>query len=284
MSMSSSSPSSLSLPSETFVLERCLFRENNVWIYRVPATHVTSLAPRADAWDIERPLLTGSMCIMQTGDACVVQLFESPVAPVATHFDAPRLFAHCPLEITRALPLDVYVHDCVDSSRYFMLRVTDDQSGRRAFVGIGFPDRTTAFNFKATVQDYAKYALRQEAMQEREGAAADGSEEEEGHEGSRGPPPSTLSLPEGATIRLKLKTTHCSDERDNEARARPSDGAGSSRCSGQGSGATGSHVVPLIPPPPSESLMTALTSAVPPVVAEAKTQDDEEDWGDFTSA
>ena len=270
---------SSSLP-DPLVLERCLFSEDNVWFYRVPAGHVTSLAPRADAWDPEHPLLTGSLRIVQKEDACSVQLFESPVASTsATRSDpTPPLFAQCPLQITRDLPLDAYVHDCVDSSRYFMIRVTDDQSGRRAFVGIGFPERTTAFNFKATLQDYAKYALRQVETEEREEAAA-GSGDDMSHEKS-----SKLSLPEGAMIRIKLNTSHGSNERDKAARCRPSSDR-TSNCSGQNQGASRPHVVPLIPPPPSESLMTVSAVAPPRAGADSKRDDDdEEDWGDFTAA
>uniref|UniRef100_A0AAV1SY35 NECAP PHear domain-containing protein n=1 Tax=Peronospora matthiolae TaxID=2874970 RepID=A0AAV1SY35_9STRA len=266
--------------SDPFVLERCLFSENNVWFYRVPAGHVTSLAPRADAWDPEYPLLTGSLRIVQKGDACSVQLFESLVASTsATRSDpTPPLFAQCPLQITRDLPLDVYVHDCVDSSRYFMVRVTDDESGRRAFVGIGFPERATAFNFKATLQDYAKYALRQVEMEEREEAAA-GSGDDVSLEKS-----SKLSLPEGAMIRIKLKTSHGSNERDNAVQRRPSSGR-TSNCSGQSQGASRSHGVPLIPPPPSESSMAVSVVAPPRAGALSKRDDDdEEDWGDFTAA
>jgi hypothetical protein len=137
--------------SDTFELERAMFTESGVWFYQVPAGQVTSLAPRADAWDPEHPFLTGSLRVLQKGDKCFVQLFE-PVKDGAEDA-APTLFAQSPLQITREQPLDVFVHDCVDSSRYFMLRVEDEQSGRRAFVGLGFPDRAVAFNFKATLQD-----------------------------------------------------------------------------------------------------------------------------------
>ena len=81
-----------------------------------------------------------------------------------------------------------------------MVRMMDDQSCRRAFVGSGYPERTTAFNFKAILQDYAKYALRQVNGQEGEGAAA-GSGDDMSLE-----KPSKLSLSEVATIRIKLKT------------------------------------------------------------------------------
>ncbi|GMF26062.1 unnamed protein product [Phytophthora lilii] len=249
---------------DAFVLERTLFSESGVWLYQVPASQVSSLAPRADAWDPEHPFLTGSVRVLQRGDACLVQLFE-PAAEDAP----PALFAQCPLQITRELALDVYVHDCVDSSRYFMLRVEDEKTGRRAFVGIGFPDRTAAFNFKATLQDYAKYALRQLEVQQVEAT-------DEQTAGEPSPKNRDLSLPEGTTIRINLKTAGAEDGERAMRRRRSSSGGG----------AVSPAKVPLIPPPPGDSPSAAVkvpAIAPPPAVAEPTAIDDE-DWGDFTSA
>ncbi|KAG6597951.1 Adaptin-like protein [Phytophthora cinnamomi] len=261
--------------SDAFELERALFSEKGVWFYQVPASQVTSLAPRADAWDPEHPFLTGSVRVLQRGDACFVQLFE-PAAEqdqdeTAAATATPTLFAQCPLQITRELALDVYVHDCVDSSRYFMLRVEDEQSGRRAFVGIGFPDRTAAFNFKATLQDYAKYALRQLEVEQVEAA--------EQQQTASSPKKPDLSLPEGATIRINLKTNGGEDGDRAAARRR--------RSSSGGGGAVSPAKVPLIPPPPGDSPSSAVkvpAIAPPPAVADPTTAVEDEDWGDFTSA
>lgn len=255
---------------DAFVLERSLFSETGVWFYQVPAGQVTSLAPRADAWDPEHPFLTGSVCVLQKGDACFMQLFEPVAADSEAGSAAPTLFAQCPLQITRELALDVYVHDCVDSSRYFMLRVEDEQSGRRAFVGIGFPDRTSAFNFKATLQDYAKYALRQLEVQQVEAAAPAREQTAVGH--------ASLSLPEGTTIRINLKT-NSSEDGERATRCR--------RSSSGGGGAVSPAKVPLIPPPPGDSPSAGVkvpAIAPPPAVAEPTPAIDDEDWGDFTSA
>ncbi|ETL94653.1 hypothetical protein F442_04341 [Phytophthora nicotianae P10297] len=254
---------------DAFELERSLFSEKGVWFYQVPAGQVTSLAPRADAWDPEHPFLTGSVRVMQKGDACFVQLFE-PVADEAEASATPTLFAQCPLQISRELALDVYVHDCVDSSRYFMLRVEDEQSGRRAFVGIGFPDRTAAFNFKATLQDYAKYALRQLEVEQETAEAAETSV------GEGMFPKKDLSLPQGTTIRINLKTNGADDGERSTRR----------RSSGEGS-AVSPAKVPMIPPPPRDSPSSTVkvpAIAPPPTVAEPATAVDDEDWGDFTSA
>ncbi|KAL3671599.1 hypothetical protein V7S43_003515 [Phytophthora oleae] len=250
--------------SDAFELERTLFSEKGVWFYQVPTGQVTSLAPRADAWDPENPFLTGSVRVLQKGDACFVQLFE-PVAEDAEETATPTLFAQCPLQITRDLALDVYVHDCVDSSRYFMLRVEDEKSGRRAFVGIGFPDRTAAFNFKATLQDYAKYALRQLEVEQVEAA----------EETAPASPKKDLSLPQGTTIRINLKANGSEDTEKHSRRRRSSDEQG----------AVSPAKMPLIPPPPGDSPSSAVkVPTIAPPSAESTTTGDDEDWGDFTSA
>lgn len=41
----------------------------------------------------------------------------------------------------------------VDSSRYFALRL-DDGHGRHAIVGIGFPNRSDAFDFVCAIADF----------------------------------------------------------------------------------------------------------------------------------
>lgn len=254
-------------------LERTLFQESGVWFYQVPPGQVSSLSPRADSWDPENPLLTGSLLVLQRGDACCIKLFEPAAEGVeeigggggsSNDGAAPTrtLFAQCPLDISRELPLDVYVQDCVDSSRYFMLRVEDEATQRRAYVGVGFPERASAFNFKATLQDYAKYALRL-ADVAAEAATMDLSTAE--------PKSPSLKLPEGATIRINLKGV--TDGEDSEKRRRRRSSSSSS------AGPPSPNKVPLIPPPPSAEQ----TSAAQPTAAAAPANDDD-DWGDFTSA
>ncbi|DAZ93124.1 TPA: hypothetical protein N0F65_009700 [Lagenidium giganteum] len=256
----------------TAKLEQILFQEKSVWFYRVPAGQVSTLSPRADSWDPEHPFMTGSLQIVQKDDDCFVVLYE-PLAADVDFSTPPTLFAQCPVEVTKELALDVYVQDCADSSRYFMIRVEDEATKRRAYIGIGFPERSSAFNFKASLQDYVKYRLRQmEAAALTAGGVTEGtSDGTAAAEGSPITKTRDLKLPEGATIRINLKTGNESSDRPAVERR---------RSSGDG---TGEPVkVPLIPPPPPapEAGQPPSTAKAPVAAADVS----EDDWGDFTSA
>jgi hypothetical protein len=54
----------------------------------------------------------------------------------------PTVFANAPYD-----PARPSVEAVLDSSRYFVIRVED--AGRKAFIGMGFAERTDSFDFSA---------------------------------------------------------------------------------------------------------------------------------------
>jgi len=150
-----------------------------------------------------------------------------------------QLFAAAPYLVKAA------VEPAADSSRFFALRV-QDPTGRKATLGIGFEERSDAFDFNVALQE-AQRAL---------GLAM---------EGGGGPPPpkqkpeekKDYSLKDGETITVNLSGTKFGRNRPRPA---PEAGTGAETASlssfalppppGSGSG-SGSGGGAFLPPPPS---------------------------------
>lgn len=84
-----------------------------------------------------------------------------------------ELFAAAPLEHDPdRVPL--CIEPTIDSSRYFVCKVVDitgeasnsDGTPKHAFLGLGFPDRQTAGDFRAAIDDYTRMLRRERAAEE----------------------------------------------------------------------------------------------------------------------
>ena len=91
-------------------------------------------------------------------------------------FPLPSVFARAEYD-----PARPSVEAVLDSSRYFVVRVED--SGKKAYIGLGFAERTDSFDFNVALQDYTKYVrcdaliqllTRSQALESTEGAARGG--------------------------------------------------------------------------------------------------------------
>lgn len=129
----------------------------------------TSTGFRAEEWNLASPLATCSLVVKRVDSLLYIQLYGSKPKP-----DGPdgateeRLFAQCKIclefKSTGVSPkMDYWVNPTVDSSRYFVLRISDEKDGREAHIGIGFRERNDALNFKMSLDDYEK-TMRKEAM------------------------------------------------------------------------------------------------------------------------
>lgn len=114
------------------------------------------------------------MRVVSRGGKCAVLL---------EHTDKDGLFASCPITSPQT------VEPALDSSRYFVLRLADGK-GRTAFVGVGFNDRTQAFDFKVSLQDWENHNT--------EGGTPGGLEAATAALGK------TLAIPQGGTIHVPL--------------------------------------------------------------------------------
>lgn len=185
--------------------ERILLVKPEVFMYRIPP-RTSNRAYRAADWKLDAPDWSGRMRIVALGAKCIIKL-EDKVSG--------ELFAACPVD---SYP-SIAVESVSDSARYFVVRVKDE-SGRSAFIGIGFVDRSDSFDFNVALQDHFKHLKKDEEL-------------------AKNPPIEDtkkldLSFKEGQTIKINIgKKTETSI-----AREKPKGG-------GLGAGGI------LLPPPPS---------------------------------
>jgi len=138
--------------------------------------HVFKLPPRptAGGWrgaDWSDEVWQGTVKVVERGEMTLVLLVDRSTGGI---------FAVCPIK-------DGAVDRCVDSSRYFVLRI-ENANGRHMFIGMAFNERNDAFDFNTSLED---------AKREREAA--------------KNPEPQLpgldkdYSIKEGEKIRVKIK-------------------------------------------------------------------------------
>ncbi|CAM9871621.1 unnamed protein product, partial [Hapterophycus canaliculatus] len=86
---------------------------------------------------------------------------------------------------------------------YFVLRCEDKASGRHAYVGVGFRERSSAFDFKAVLDDFVRFLDRQKRAEETSAII----EEDGSGEDALGPVKAMrdLSIAEGQKVHIALK-------------------------------------------------------------------------------
>lgn len=174
-------------------------------MYRLPPRPSAS-GWQCQAWPKDNHLFSGRVVIVATGSQCTIKLVDR---------DNGSLFAQCPLDNDNPT---LSVEPVVDSSRYFVLRVSDG-SGRHAFLGMGFTERSDAFEFNVTLQDHVKRLRNEREAQAIAAAPA--------------PPPTDFTLKGSVSISLPGGAS---------AAAKPRAPAASA--------AAGGGLSALLPPPP----------------------------------
>lgn len=220
-----------------------------VFVYRVPPLAAAS-GHRAEQWGLEKPVFTGLMKISRLDDRCLVRLYQPPKEG---ELGAQAvLFAVCPITLGNGRFLPHYCEHVMDSSRYFVLRCEDEKDASRvAYVGVGFRERSIAFDFKAALDDFVRSVDRQRhALQlqaEYEERVANGENNIENDESNIEKKLSSLvmpaqdwTLPPGAQIHIPVVCTgenekHINNNEKIKAKRRVSGEPGS---------------LPLLPPPP----------------------------------
>ncbi|KAL0267886.1 UNVERIFIED_CONTAM: hypothetical protein PYX00_010031 [Menopon gallinae] len=176
--------------------ESVLLVKSEVFVFKIPP-RASNRGYRAADWNLQEPQWTGRMRLVAKGKECILKLEDKVTG---------ELFAKCPIE---SYP-GIAVESVTDSSRYFVLRIQDD-NGRSAFIGVGFSDRSDSFDLNVALQDHFKWLKKSEEIEK---------EKQE--------PKQELDLrfKEGETIKINMKITKKDgSEVTNKSKSRPSSGS-----------------------------------------------------------
>nr|CAD7402100.1 unnamed protein product [Timema cristinae] len=157
--------------------ESILLVKSEVFVFKIPP-RTTNRGYRAADWNLAEPQWTGRLRLVAKGKECVLKLEDKTTG---------ELFAKCPIETYPG----VAVESVTDSSRYFVLRIQDD-NGRSAFIGVGFSDRSDSFDLNVALQDHFKWLKKSEEIEKEK----DDPKQE-----------LDLRFKEGETIKINMKIT-----------------------------------------------------------------------------
>uniref|UniRef100_A0A336N267 CSON005029 protein n=1 Tax=Culicoides sonorensis TaxID=179676 RepID=A0A336N267_CULSO len=215
--------------------ESVLLIKQEVFVYKIPP-RTTNRGYRAADWNLNEPAWSGRLRMVARDTALEVKLEDKTTG---------QLYAKCPIE---AYP-GVAIESVSDSSRYFVLRIQDD-NGRSAFIGLGFGDRSDSFDMNVALQDHFKWVKNQEQIEKEK---TDGPKEN-----------LNLGFKEGETIKINMKIRREGQEGSGRT--------GKSRTAGTG----------LLPPPPSAPKLPSPSSAGTSPAHKPTGQGT--DWGEYTSS
>jgi len=225
--------------------ESVLLVKNEVFVFKIPP-RPSNRAYRASDWNLAVPDWTGRMRLVTKGGECAIKLEDKL---------SGELFAKCPIDQYPGIALEAVS----DSSRYFVLRIQDD-SGRAAFIGLGFSDRSDSFDLNVALQDHFKWLNKTKEF------------EKEGETGECDKPRLDLSFKDGQTIKINMKIGKKDSDDGKVAAPRPK---------ARAMGLSG------LPPPPGAVRIPAPASASHLLIGVDETQapsGSQDLWGDFTSA
>jgi len=123
-------------------IESIVYICREVYVYRIPPLKKNE-GHRAQDWgDLAEPLWKGRLRIVETSDT-------APASMMLEDATTGELFAKTVYD-----PARPSVEAVLDSSRYFVVRIED--AGKKAYIGMGFVERSESFDFNVALQDYAK--------------------------------------------------------------------------------------------------------------------------------
>ncbi|CAN1759358.1 Uncharacterized protein At1g03900 [Linum perenne] len=175
---------------EPDAVELVLFKVPECYVYLIPPRKTAGSYSRADEWDVNKWAWEGSLKVVSRTEECIIRLEDKSTVASFILLRAGELYARAFLRRGEPHP----VEPVIDSSRYFVLRIEENIDGRlrHAFIGVGFRERTEAYDFQAALHDHMKYLDKKKTAEEMEQHFQHTS----GHD---------YSLKEGETLVLQIK-------------------------------------------------------------------------------
>jgi hypothetical protein len=127
--------------------EQLLFEVSECHVFKIPPRQ-SAAGHKAEDWQGHH-IWTGICKVKAKGDIAEVRLEDSITG---------EPFAVCPVNTKDTSTK--YVEPVTDSSRYFVLRI-EDGKGHHAFIGMGFEERSHAFDFNVAISDFKSQVKRQ---------------------------------------------------------------------------------------------------------------------------
>ena len=233
------------LPAEA--IQRVLFVASSVHVYSIPPLTSTK-GYMAASWtapgSVARHIFTARLRIIETAVPSLNSLEETVKMDIVLEDPGNgQLFAAAPYTDVSA------VEQVLDSSRFFAIRVVD--GGRKAMLGIGFEERSEAFDFGISLQEVRKVQSldKDSETQDRKKPSSKGAPAE------KVPERKDFSLKEGQTISIDMGKI---SGRRREGGSGGTEGEKSGSWIAPPSGGTlGDGSMSFLPPPPSAQEMKA---------------------------
>ncbi|KAG2325526.1 hypothetical protein Bca4012_040046 [Brassica carinata] len=215
---------------EREAIEIPLFQVPECYVYLIPPRK-SAASYRADEWDVNKWAWEGALKVVSKGEECIIKLVDKTTG---------ELYAQAFLRDGELHPVEAVI----DSSRYFVLRVEENIGGRarHAFIGLGFRERTEAYDFQAALHDHMKYLNKKKTAEEMEQHFQHTSSVD-------------YSLKEGETIVLQLKNMN---EKDTKSKSVEKS---LTNLSLEDKGKSIETIPPIIPPPPPPGPLSPVTTA-----------------------
>jgi len=136
----------------------CIIPECSVWL---ATARSSAQGHKAKDWQVESkpPIWEGRIRVVAKGEVCRIILEDK---------NTGKIFATCVATDEKGID---NVEPVLDSSRYYAMRIQDEESGRTANIGVGFSDRSFSFDFKAALQDHKRIVKQERELRENPPAA-----------------------------------------------------------------------------------------------------------------